>query len=30
MKTRQVKWAEICQQLGLPITACLLSTEMKK
>ena len=30
MKTRQVKWTEICQQLGLPITACLLSTEMKK
>ena len=30
MKTRQVKWTEICQQLGLPETACLLSTEMKK
>ena len=30
MKTRQVKWAEICQQLGLPITACLLSTEIKQ
>ena len=30
MKTRQVKWSEICQQLGLPVTACLLSTESKQ
>ena len=30
MKTRQVKWSEICQQLGLPVTACMLSTESKQ
>ena len=29
MKTRQVKWSEICQQLGLPVTACLLDSEVK-
>lgn len=28
MKTRQVKWSEICQQLGLPETACLLPAEV--
>ena len=30
MKTRQVKWSEICQQLGLPVTAGMLSTESKQ
>ena len=30
MKTRQVKWSDICQHMNLPITACLLPPELKK